>query len=968
MTSNANRFLKGEIPDAFIDIKGKILSCIDSEKYYSELLIDFEYDKNRLCPFPDHADTDPSFRVNSDNTYKCFGCDKRGTNIIQFWMDVNKKKDYKAAAAEFYKAHVAKEIPNNKITLLRKNLHANNDTLRFLQETRGWSRHCIDYFRLGLYRNEKGAWITIPVIDEYGFTTQLKLYNYGHIEGPKFFFDKEGITTPYIFPIEVLASTKTVYIFEGEPDCLLALSLGYPAITFGAANNWKDTWTQYFSGFDVIVCYDNDEAGNKGALALEGKLEPICKSLKVVEFPKGQDFTDFFTTSGNTKDAFDTLIAETSYKKITTEPTTNRKEEFDFFTEGKKVTFNEATYAENYNKQLLVSLLALGKEPAPLMIPKKVQAQCRDNQTIKKCANCDLGDEPAWSKMYHIDPFHKKFSDLIVPTKKEVTRHLRELFNINLRCKVDIDIREVLNVEKSIVGAPIQHGRLNPKPDRRLAYFIGSDLTINRHYSTSLFTIPHPHDKYSIHIVTGREVLDTELETFKHGKDSDQLLQIFQIDDKDETTIHRHLTKMYNTFAYNITRIWNRFDLHLGIDLLYFAPNSFVFDKEYIPRTGLDVLIFGDQRCGKGKIAEGLSNYYRFGEVLSGENLSFMNLIGGIESSDNYRGLRWGRLVANNRGVVVIDEVSSLPTEIIGKLSRIRSEGIAELDKYGIHSKAEAKCSTLWISNPRTRSLGTFNFGVEAIPELVGQPEDVARFDYVVCVRADEVDPTVINKSHVTTEDPLDYSMHRQLILWCKTRQPEQVEFTPDAMDTIYKEALKLGKYYTSNIPLIQAENVRIKLAKISAAIAGRLYSTDGHGQKLIIKPGHVKYAVKYLNKLYDHSALGYGDYSKIVIAAEKINYDMLKTVKEKLTEDEVWDTFVSELLNRNYLTSTDISDITGLYTYDTKSIISMLVRSNVLIKKNRGYVKTQAFIQFLKTEHGAVHAKIRAEIGHRSI
>lgn len=41
------------------------------------------------CPFPNHAnDTNPSFTLYPNNTYKCYGCNKQGSGAIDFCVDM----------------------------------------------------------------------------------------------------------------------------------------------------------------------------------------------------------------------------------------------------------------------------------------------------------------------------------------------------------------------------------------------------------------------------------------------------------------------------------------------------------------------------------------------------------------------------------------------------------------------------------------------------------------------------------------------------------------------------------------------------------------------------------------------------------------------------------------------------------------------------------------------------------------
>lgn len=75
------------------------------------------------------------------------------------------------------------------------------------------------------------------------------------------------------------ASTATVYVCEGEWDAmafdwLLGEAKQKDVVCVGVpgANTFKKAWVQAFAGRDVVICYDNDDAGLKGMLKAAGKL------------------------------------------------------------------------------------------------------------------------------------------------------------------------------------------------------------------------------------------------------------------------------------------------------------------------------------------------------------------------------------------------------------------------------------------------------------------------------------------------------------------------------------------------------------------------------------------------------------------------------------------------------------------------------------------------------------------------
>jgi len=56
----------------------------DPRKVYSYGRIRLEY----CCPFEDHRDSTPSFKVYNDNSWYCFGCN-RGGDIIKFIQEIS---------------------------------------------------------------------------------------------------------------------------------------------------------------------------------------------------------------------------------------------------------------------------------------------------------------------------------------------------------------------------------------------------------------------------------------------------------------------------------------------------------------------------------------------------------------------------------------------------------------------------------------------------------------------------------------------------------------------------------------------------------------------------------------------------------------------------------------------------------------------------------------------------------------
>jgi DNA primase len=90
----------------------------------------------------------------------------------------------------------------------------------------------------------------------------------------------------------------SIIIVEGELDALRLESSGYLAVTStGGSGTFKDEWLPLLKDKDIYVCYDNDDAGMKGATKLLTKLK-----AKLVIIPRQQgvkDATDFLVHGGS---------------------------------------------------------------------------------------------------------------------------------------------------------------------------------------------------------------------------------------------------------------------------------------------------------------------------------------------------------------------------------------------------------------------------------------------------------------------------------------------------------------------------------------------------------------------------------------------------------------------------------------------------------------------------------------------
>ena len=140
--------------------------------------------------------------------------------------------------------------------------------------------------------------IIIPIKDVNG-TVLFNKYRrdpFGPTDIPKYKY--EAGTTAQLFNAHKIKDRGSVIVCEGEMDALRLESAGYVAVTStGGAGTFKDEWLDLLRGKDLYICYDNDEAGLRGAIKLLTKI-----SAKLVMIPRAEsvkDVTDYLKIGGN---------------------------------------------------------------------------------------------------------------------------------------------------------------------------------------------------------------------------------------------------------------------------------------------------------------------------------------------------------------------------------------------------------------------------------------------------------------------------------------------------------------------------------------------------------------------------------------------------------------------------------------------------------------------------------------------
>ncbi len=817
--------------------------------------------------------------------------------------------------------------------------------------SRGISDPMIRNYRLGF----DGRRITIPITNIHKDCINVRCYLPG-APGNEKMRNKRGHGGIRLFPIDQLKYDKIV-ICGGEIKAIATADRinrkGFGAITATAGEgNWHNDFSQEFKGKEVFVCYDIDTDGTKAANSICARLLKYTKRISKIDlplskdrYPKG-DINDYFGLEKQTGEDFIALLQ----KCKDWEPKSN----FDVEDTGPPidVPLSDSTKAEFTGKRVTVNANIAAIDTAPYIIPKTVKALCDRSQDC--CSVCPIFNEvPAEdnSVTMRLHPESAAVIDMVATPKNFQRDALIEGLKMP-KCKV-VEFRslEYFNVEDVRLSPQLEITSRAINDVLLPSLCIGHGLETNESYVLTGRMYPHPKTQQSILLIS--EVKTSQDALSKYSPSEQQLLElgIFQPKEWTLDSLSEKLDDIYKDLSANVTRIFKRQPLHLMIDLTYHSALFFNFDGNLV-KGWVETLIAGDSSQGKSETILRLMDHYDLGERVECKNATVAGLLGGLQQLGKRWFVTWGIIPKHDKRIVFMEEIKGTSTEVISKLTDMRSSGIAEIPKIE-KRRTHARTRLCMVSNPRSdRPLSMYSFGVDAVKELIGSPEDIRRFDAVLLVSTQEIDPNELNQLQQlrpVVKHKYKNTLCHSLILWAWTRTAEQVKFEDEAKSNILDSATKLCDEYTEVIPIVDRGSMRYKLARLSIALAARTFSTvkDSDGSSILVRKCHVEYISKFLNETYSNPIFGYKDFSESIRVRDTLVDSA--TISTKITQTPYPKDLIKNLLYTNAIELRDFCDWCAWERNEATQLLSLLVRKHALVRDGRSYRKTSQFIVYLK-------------------
>ena len=825
----------------------------------------------------------------------------------------------------------------SRIDEWRDALQSNQLMLQELLTRRGLRKTTLAKYKVGY----DGDRLIIPVRDPLGQLINVRRYKLGAKVNKMMNWPGYGDAT--LWGMDAL-KMKRVFLHEGEMDALLQRQYGFPSLSSTAgAGTWMPEWNVHFAGKVVYIIYDVDQQGEQGARKVANNLRNVAEQIHIVKLPltlAGSDITDYYVNQGYGKNNFIDLCK-------TTPPYRERK-----VSRGRAVKeVPEVRMRESFDPALMdqpVSMVATisGRSATPTALPRSFELNCGQDWQKPKCNTCPMNDRWGGQHKGEVPADERVLLQMIdLPDDKRRGELLRSLEIPGTCPRVEVHLESQWRVDELAVIPNIDDPE-DSDGDQVLRRIFnvteqGKLTPVNTTARLTGVSTPNPKSGQVVFQAWDFEETKTSLDRFEMTEALRAALEnVFQ-PSPGQSPMDK-LQELARDLAANVTHIYGRPELHIAYDLVWHSVLDYSFRGNRLGKGWLELLVMGDTRTGKSEAAERLRHHYQCGVLKSCEGATLAGLVGGAQQIGNSWVITWGTIPLQDRRLVILDEVSGMQDKnIIEQMSAVRSSGRAQVSKI-VSQETFARTRTIWISNPVDgRPIQATNNGaIDAIQLLIKNPEDIARFDFAMVAAQEDVNSAIINSAtppaarHRATRE-----LSSALVTWAWSRRPDQVVWGKGVERHVLACAEELGGRYIADPPLVQPENVRVKLARLSVAVAARLFSHDGTGEAVVILKEHVEAAVELLDLLYGKRWFGYADHSKKEIRARQNARDYEEQCRRFLASNEgVLDT-LRTVINDSQFRGRDLSEFGGMDPEMANQAVASLLKMGMVRRRSKGYI-----------------------------
>lgn len=875
------------------------------------------------CPF--HEDDTPSFTVNEETgEWYCHSCKRGGAEpeFISTLFDVDKTVARHAINC-FITKHEWPFPTEAYISGTQQALHNSQLEIEALHSF-GITDEVIDKYQLGL----DGLRITMPVYSKTGYCVNVRKYLPPHhrtndgTNNAKC-INIKGLGSKRFYPVSAVMShndDNSVYIVEGEKDCLVAISQGYNAITSTGGSSIPTEELILFKGKNVYLMLDTDTVGQKNTKLYCQLLRNIAAGIFVVTLPEGcKDFTEYW------QQYHEKSVAEFTqpYQEIS-------EEKIDAL----EMSLVKSEFTENLNTWVtLRGMSVVGTEPKVYSIPSKLRVVCRNTKCTKSCPLAMGLGNPKLTEI-KIEP--REILMFVDNSDNAQDNFLKKMFG----CKsVVAEPIEMLNAQRVLFqeSASFVEGLDDATSDSRYGIYLYSDYRLQptAKYNFESCRVTDPRSQKNYYVIRSAENVNATLPVL-----SDRTFFKFRETAKGCNTPLELMQKYYDEWMACLS-IEGRLDLFGSILLAYCSVTEIPWNFGIV-KGWLDMIVLGDTRTGKSQMAQRFVKELGMGGYINGENSRNTGVIGGVQKIGDSWIITWGAIPMNDKGLLFIDEASGLDVEDIKNLSSTRSSGAVTMNKI-IKGEARARTRLVWFSNPRSgNNVADFYWkGFGAFQEFIPVAEDEARYDLVLTAAREDIE---VLDGIESTAMPQTESW-KQLFNAAWNIPSDNVRFDHDFKARMKEVCHKLNDDYGGG-PLVVGVAVHEKMLRLSCAMA--VLCGDVYDGVLTVTTKHLDWADQWLRYTLEKPSLAYGAYIREKRRAELKKQENVTWVKGLLEAHHS----LKALLTASSFKGYQITEVLGIDRADASKILSELL-SRGLVKTGRGsiYVPDKLLLDVARQE-----------------
>lgn len=906
------------------------------EYYFSE----YDFSKRETavcCPFPhrtesglEYTETRPSAHINLDKgLFHCKVCDKglSETSFIAELFGCSYESAIKIA-----KMFTSKEDKYtwDKSTQL-------TDNIKELCLSLGISEKVIEELDI---RTELGDEIAFPV---FMYNKLVDVRSYRPHDRANKIRSKVGTTSGLIIPFDLWIDTpknKWTILCAGEKDMAVTRSQGFNAITLTGGEKALPKLLSVFKNRKVAICYDNDETGIAGARALASYLFKVAAEVRVVtSFHKtctehGEDLTDYFTKYKKTKEDLQKCIIET--------PSFTLEEAKEEQLKRKPlITLLEASKPQYINRVVQSNVQVVATFEKAMPVPTTIYAKKINSSGDLKYNQMAVGEERTWELSENTCQDVLKLIDNNF-SEAQIRDNIRELLGIS---KQERDIKVEKPTKDTVYECNVTD--LFEATSRDIAtieftaYVLKKRLESGKKYLITYKLVPHPYKGQQLTMI----ILDVEeacdsVSNFHITEEVKKNLNKFKNLEgtcKEKLNTLAEMAKAYIGYdGYNT--------LIQAIDLSFHTVLEFNFGAFKNVRGYLDTLIVAESRVGKSSTAEALQRLYGLGAFtsLAGNSATIPGIIGGSTKVNGNYQTRAGLIPMNHRGLVIFEELAKCNTNLVKELTDIRSSNQVRIARVSGTLTLPALVRMITLTNVKNttnkiKPINSYPNGVDILVELIGSPEDIARYDLML-VLGEQGNRTI--DPFWEPINPFEPEAYQTRIRWIWSRTADQVIIDKEIGHYILEKCNELNQEYDSHIKIFGTEAWK-KVTRLAIAIAGYTVSTDETYEKIIITKEHVDTAIDYLISCYDNSTFKLKEYVTTERLYNTIDDDGVKLLQELYNQNP---SIMIQLEKLNSTNKQNLMAATGLDSEMYNKFMQRLTQGLFITYEGYDIVPTQRF------------------------